>query len=181
MRADAERTIERILTGAPAVLNADPAASTEKIASGLGLGRATLYRHFPSREKLLFAIHERALEDAERAVSAAQPEQGSASSALRRLIDHVMEVGDRYRFLNGVAARDERLQATEERVGAPLVALIERGQAASEIRTDRAPRFLAGQLSGLLAAGIAQVERGEASLSAAAEAVYETFMHGVSG
>lgn len=170
--------VEKILTEAPAVLSEDPAASIDVIASRLGISRATLYRHFSSRTELTTAIHRRALEDALAAINAAKTEHGTASSALRRVIDRVIEVGDRYRFLSGRRAEAEDLRKLEELVGDPLVSLLERGQREGEVRTDRTARVLADQLSGLFTAAIGHVESGELTITEASEATFETFMHG---
>ncbi|GAA4704161.1 transcriptional regulator, TetR family [Promicromonospora umidemergens] len=56
VRADAQQSIARILDAAQRVLAGDPSASMEQIAGAAGLGRATVHRHFPSRQSLLAAL-----------------------------------------------------------------------------------------------------------------------------
>jgi AcrR family transcriptional regulator len=46
-----------------------PEASLEAIARNAGVGIATLYRHFPSREALIFAVHECEVHQLSRAAS----------------------------------------------------------------------------------------------------------------
>lgn len=56
-RADAQRNYERLLAAAETALNADGAgASLDEIAKAAGVGNATLYRHFPTRGKLIEAV-----------------------------------------------------------------------------------------------------------------------------
>jgi AcrR family transcriptional regulator len=56
-RADAQRNYERLLAAAETALNADGAdASLDDIAKAAGVGNATLYRHFPTRGKLIEAV-----------------------------------------------------------------------------------------------------------------------------
>src|SRR5688500_18269218 len=52
-RADAERNLERIIAAATTLLAVNPGASMAEIAEASGLVRATLYRHFPTREDLM--------------------------------------------------------------------------------------------------------------------------------
>ena len=56
-RADAQRNYQRLLAAAETALNAHGVnASLDDIAKAAGVGNATLYRHFPSREKLIEAV-----------------------------------------------------------------------------------------------------------------------------
>lgn len=177
-RADAERTIEAILAAAPAVLTANRGASIDLIAERAGVGRATLYRHFPSREALLGAIYRRALADAAEAIEAAEPERGPAADALRRVIAHVLEVGDRYRFVNQPDGTAETLEA-QERAAAPMIALIERGQHEGALATKRSARLLTGHLAGLIGAAVQQIDLDGVPIEEASEAAWETFIGGV--
>jgi AcrR family transcriptional regulator len=58
-RADARRNYELLLAAAETALNADGvSASLDDIAKAAGVGNATLYRHFPTREKLIEAVYD---------------------------------------------------------------------------------------------------------------------------
>ena len=57
LRADAQRNYDAILTAAKAVFAQEGAdAPIEDVARAAGVGRGTLYRHFPTREHLFAAI-----------------------------------------------------------------------------------------------------------------------------
>src|SRR2546421_709054 len=58
LRADAARNAQRIVDAGRALLRENPQASAEDIARAAGLGVATLYRRFPTREDLIRAIVE---------------------------------------------------------------------------------------------------------------------------
>ena len=54
MRSDARKNRERILKVAVAELTLDPAVALSVIAKKAGVGQGTFYRHFASREDLVF-------------------------------------------------------------------------------------------------------------------------------
>ncbi len=59
LRADARRNYERLLATAETAFDAHGAsASLDDIAKAAGVGNATLYRHFPTREKLIEAVYD---------------------------------------------------------------------------------------------------------------------------
>ena len=61
-RFDARDNHERLLAAADAIFAVEGVkAPLDPIAVRAGVGRATLYRHFPTREDLLSALHERLL------------------------------------------------------------------------------------------------------------------------
>jgi AcrR family transcriptional regulator len=57
LRSNARRNRERILEVAHDALTASSTASLNSIARKAGVGIATLYRHFPSREALVLAVY----------------------------------------------------------------------------------------------------------------------------
>jgi AcrR family transcriptional regulator len=62
-RSDARRNAERLVVAATAAFaEHGPEASLIDIARTAGLGSATLYRHFPSREALLAAVYQSEVE-----------------------------------------------------------------------------------------------------------------------
>ncbi|NKZ04906.1 TetR/AcrR family transcriptional regulator [Actinomadura latina] len=85
-RADAERSIARIVSAARECLSRDPNASIDDIAKAAGVGRMTLYGHFHNRKELVDA----AMADAVRAgeeVLAGVDLTGPAQEVLTRLLE----------------------------------------------------------------------------------------------
>ena len=85
-RADAERSVARILDAAVDAWAGDPEASMAEIARRAGVVRATIYVHFPTRESLIDAVTRRAIAEAKTAIEAAEPQRGDAAEALARVV-----------------------------------------------------------------------------------------------
>src|SRR5215207_10369702 len=83
-RADAEHNTARILEAAAACLSRSTTASMAEIAQAAGLGRVTVYGHFPSREALIEATLVRLLDQGD-AVLSGLDLTGDPRQALRAL------------------------------------------------------------------------------------------------
>ncbi|MGW7086451.1 TetR/AcrR family transcriptional regulator [Streptomyces sp. NPDC054871] len=115
VRADANR--RRILDVAVAELLRDPDASMDQIARAAGVVRRTVYGHFPSRDALIEAIVERAVEAVETAHAAGREGIDDPAEAVASSLLAVWEVADRYRLLLSLAQRSMTLSGIRERLG----------------------------------------------------------------
>src|SRR3954452_13251465 len=115
-RADAQRNIAAILAAAGDCLSRDPAASTSDIAKAAGVGRVTLYGHFPSRAELIDAVFVQAIEDGEATLGQVEL-TGDPREALARLIESSWQLVDRYRAL--LLPAEEGLSPRRDLVVAP--------------------------------------------------------------
>ena len=160
-RADAERSIARILDAAVGALGEDQDASMSEIARRAGVVRATIYVHFPTREALLDAVTERALAEVATIINAAEPERGDPADALARVVTATWRTLDRYHALIainvGTRTHDE-LHRRHGSVLGTLLPLIERGQAAGDFRTDVPPAWHLAMLMALIHAGSAELQ-----------------------
>jgi AcrR family transcriptional regulator len=137
-RADAERSVARILEATVDVLASDPEAGMAEIARQAGVVRATIYVHFPTRESLITAVTDRAIAEVTQVIEAAEPARGEAEEALRRVVSAAWLALDRF---HGLVAINTRLPQAELRrrhraVLAKLHPLIQRGQHDGSFRAD---------------------------------------------
>jgi AcrR family transcriptional regulator len=174
-RADAERNLNRIIESATALLAVNPGASMAEIAEASGLVRATLYRHFLTRDDLIRAMYAAALDDALTAILSVDPERGKATDALARVVEALLIVGDRYRILSEQRRGYPELREQEESVGAPLIALVERGRRGGELRDDMPLRWVVAALGSLVNEALRAVGRGDIDRAEAGTLVTRTF------
>ncbi|MEL5953479.1 TetR/AcrR family transcriptional regulator [Streptomyces sp. CLV115] len=98
-RADARRSKAAILDAAVRILDVQPDAGMEAIATAAGVTRQTVYAHFRSRQQLLLAIVDRITEETVAAMDAADLHTGPAADALLRLLDAGRQTARRYPVL----------------------------------------------------------------------------------
>src|SRR3954466_6055502 len=138
-RADAERSIARILDAAAEVLADDPKASMAEIARRAGVVRATIYVHFPTREALLEAVTHRAIAEVAHVIEAAEPHRGHPADALARVVAASWRRLGRYHALVAINTHQHGHDELRERHASVLGALEplrERGQATGSFRAD---------------------------------------------
>ena len=175
-RADAERNIESILEAARISLSHDPDASIGVIAEAAGVGRVTLYGHFPTRAELVTAVVQRALTEAEETVDRIDL-TGDPRDALRRLITGSWSLTADAGAL--LAAAEQSLPAEEVRAAhdgllARATALIDRGRAEGVFRTDLPSSWLASVLHSLVHCAAGEVAAGRLSEEDAADYIAAT-------
>jgi TetR/AcrR family transcriptional repressor of mexCD-oprJ operon len=160
-RADAVRNAAAVLDAAAHVLIDNPAATIPDIAAASGLARATIYRHFPNREDLFHALLDRALLDVEAAFDAARLDTGPVLAAVERLIEVLVTVGDRYRYLlvEGRKHPSTGDRADMQGLERSLMDVVERGQRSGEIRLDVPATWLVSVIGQMVEVGLREMSR----------------------
>lgn len=155
LRVDAQRNLERVLDAATEAFTEDgPDTSIDEIARRAGVGHATVFRRFPTKEALIAAVVERRVAElvghARAALDSADP--GEA------FFDYAWKVGEVHAGARGlhacVAVCGEPPAVAElRRMTARLVL---RAQEAGAVRSDVRPEDVAALLRGALEAAPAR-------------------------
>jgi AcrR family transcriptional regulator len=181
-RADAERSVARILDAAVDALAEDPDASMSAIARRAGVVRATVYVHYPTREALLGAVTDHAIDEVAAVIDAAEPEHGHPTDALRRVITGTWRTLGRYHALVAIntSTHDaEHLHARHAPVLGRMLPLIERGQAAGAFRADVPTAWHLATVLAVVHAASAEVRAGRIAEEQAESAVTATIVGAV--
>jgi TetR/AcrR family transcriptional regulator, mexCD-oprJ operon repressor len=140
--------MEAILDAAAIRLSEDADASMADIAADAGVGRMTLYGHFPSRRELVDATVARALVDGHTALDGVDL-SGDPRGALCRLIASSWLLIAQIGSLMAAAQAElspERMVELHEQPAARVDELIRRGQAEGVFRTDLPSSWLVALL-----------------------------------
>jgi TetR/AcrR family transcriptional regulator, mexCD-oprJ operon repressor len=164
-RADAQRSIAAILDAALTALSRDPEASVSEIARTAGVGRVTLYGHFPNRADLIDAAVARAIDEGHAALDQVEL-SGDPRQALTRLIHSSWSLVNRSRTLllaaQGVLPpgriRDLHAGPVER-----VERLVERGRRDAVFRTDLPTSWLVGVLYSVLHHAADEINAGRLS------------------
>lgn len=124
------------------------AASMADVAAAAGVARATVYRHFPSRQALLDDLRRMAVADVQARLRAARIDEVAPLEAIIRTIRTLIEGGDHTMLLAAPAGHER--EAAEDEVTATLRAAFERAQEAGRVRADIPAPWLAESLLGLV-------------------------------
>lgn len=153
LRADARRNREKLLAAAEEIFAVHGTrASTEQIARHAGVGVGTVFRHFPTKERLLEAVylsHLRRLDDEARSLSAADDPGEAFFVFFHRVIE---QAAAKAAYAAALAEAGVDVEQTSSQVRddlrQSLSRLIERAQEAGALRDDIGVREVLALLVG---------------------------------
>lgn len=178
-RADAERSIAAILDAALICFTEQPAVSMAAIARAAGVGRVTLYSHFPSREVLLEAVLEQAITRADAALNALDLQAQPPDQQLVQVIESSWQILAGHRRLFELAQRElgpTRLREHHNQALQRIEEILTRGRADGTFRTDLPLNWQVTTVYGLLHAAGEDVNSGRLDHSDAAHALTTTLL-----
>ena len=135
LRADAERNLRRVLDAAAEVFaERGPDVSVDEIARRAGVGHATVFRRFPTKDSLIAAVtrEQTQMLVALAHAALAEPDAGAAFTGF------VWQIGELHRRHRGLHDCLMRCGGTPEKDELHAVAgeLVARAQAAGALRSD---------------------------------------------
>jgi len=154
VRADAQRNRERILEVAKKAFTREgAAASLDDIARRAGIGSATLYRHFPTREALIEAVYHNEVEKlaaAEERFAATMPPLEALRAWMLFFVDHVAEKKLIIPAMELVAGGSMRLiEGSRDRIQTTFIRSAKRAIASGDLRADTDPNDFVRALVGV--------------------------------
>ncbi|MBZ4521869.1 TetR/AcrR family transcriptional regulator [Mycobacterium avium] len=172
-----ERTRQIILDAAARLLSQRPDAGMADIAEEAGVGRATLYRHFATRESLLRGIQDAGSAELVAAFEAAGLDSLPADRAITRITGIFLRTGTKYAAV--ISQEDEhREHAARDRAVAPIRDTIARGIRDGELRGDLPGIALFEMYSALIARAQLLTITGRVTPEQGADAVVAVFLEG---
>jgi AcrR family transcriptional regulator len=178
LRADAKRNVAAILAAATDCLAENPDMSVADIAAAAGVGRMTLYGHFKTRADLLDAVLTRVVAEAHETLGAVDV-AGDPRDAVARLVAASWRIVDRLRNILAAAQRElpaERIRQAHDLVLGRVQALIERGRATGEFRTDLPLPWLVSLAMNVMHAAATEVSAGRLTSDQAPSVVAGTLL-----
>ncbi|MFF4601814.1 TetR/AcrR family transcriptional regulator [Streptomyces sp. NPDC001339] len=177
LRARANR--RHILDVALTELLRTPDASMNQIARAAGVVRRTVYGHFPSRDALIAAIVDEAIEAVEQAHAVGREGVADPAEALARSLLAVSEVVDGYRLLLALAQQSVTMKGIRDRLGAVHEAgtqLIRRALEDGTFTSPLPPEGLRYVLEGVLFSVMEATNNGHVRPQEAGRATTVTFL-----
>lgn len=179
---------EHVLVVAQQQLNLDAGASMAALATAAGVSRATMHRHFDSRDALLVELGTRSLDrweqrmdgvGLERVVTTADPDEVVA--VLRELVLGYVADSDDFGFAltdHVILANDELVERTE-RLADREATLFAAAQAAGVLVRGLPPRWFGHVTYGLLVAGREAVRVGDVARRDVPDLVLSALLTGI--
>ena len=185
-QAPLDRVAEGILDAASRLISASgDLPSMTQVAEAAGVGRATLYRHVPSREALVRQLVARAIADIGARLDGAELDSVPLGEALARLarlmLGAQLEFVSLKRLVDAAgegAVQEAKANAT---IGSQVLAVFHRGLRDGDLRDDldaEQHRDLFGSLMKTLAPS---VEDGRMSVERAAAVIVSLYLSGAHG
>jgi AcrR family transcriptional regulator len=171
MRADARRNHDAVLEAGANLLAERPSASMQEIADASGVGRTTVYRHFPAREDLVAALVARVAEEVTAVALRAFSGDGDPDHVLRRFAMDLVALGARWRLLREL---DESVRAELGESDRAFIDWVAKHQAAGSIRSDLPPDWILAAARGLVTEAV--VESRTLGVERAGELLGETLV-----
>lgn len=173
------RARDAITTAAIQALRANPGVSMSEIAILAGVGRATLHRHFRTREELIREIQLSAIADSNAAVSSVISEGAPAIERLAAMFEAIIPLGGRYNFLSNELSSDPEIIKAYTAQLEWVRDLVTDLKAENVIADDIPTRWVTGQVDQLIWVAWQQVSSGHLAPKDAPGICMRTLLRGL--
>jgi len=179
----ANRSRQALLNAGIDAFLINPNASLTEVAAIAGVGRATLYRHFETREQLIQELARESLALTDKATEPLKAKKLKGREAIAAMLHAVMPLANRFHFLLSlwtIAEDDPEVSEIYHRQLAELAELVEQGKQAGEINTGLTTTWIVTMIDSLIYAGWYLVRSGEYNPGEAAQSAVHTLFSGIS-
>ncbi len=173
---------EAIIEAGIKTLLINPSAGMSEIAAAAGIGRATLYRHFDTREALVRALALKCYEEIDEAWKPYEHLIGRA--AIEKIIDVQMPIANRFRFLGSLwtyVEGDAEIERIETQINEDMNLLFDHAKSMGDIDTNLPTAWITCFFDSTLMAGWMMMETKQTSAEEAATYVKRLFFDGCAG
>lgn len=162
---------------------ANPMITFQEIAQAAGVGRATMYRHFESREALLEALAMRSLDAVDKAATKALSRASSAYETMVFIIEEILALGNEYYFtaLASSFLGNPKVAARYKAQVDALKLLVDSMKAEGSIGKNIPTGWVIHAIDALIYAGWSSVDSGDVARNDAVTHVVDTLFKGVGG
>ncbi len=173
---------EAIIEAGFEVFSRNPGASLEDVARRAGVGRATLHRHFTSRDQLMIALARIASDELEEAIEIATSNASSHTEGLQQALAAMIPLADRQWFLAHEPVDKDEEVATAYQAGLDELATeIEAARAEGTFAQDVPTVWLVEAYENLIYAAWTLVRNGDATPDQASGLAWRTLTQGMKG
>jgi TetR/AcrR family transcriptional repressor of mexCD-oprJ operon len=174
-----DRVAEAILDAAADLFaqGGEPPSLTD-VAAAAGVARATLYRHFPTRERLLQALTTAARDATAARLAEADLDAVPVSEAIARVARVIASGGSKYAAVAARFGTSDYTGDAEQQIGTMIKSLLRRGIDDGTLRGDLTIDELAAMLGSLLQAAARMTADHRAGIEKAAALATTVFLHG---
>lgn len=173
------QTEQAILDAGIRTLLTNRGAGMSEIAQAAGIGRATLYRHFRTREDLIRKLALSCYAEFDSAFAPYLHLEGKA--AIQKVFELAMAMAHRFSFLIqrwSLFEDDTELQRVDAQTHDEMSFLLDQAKAAGDIDKSLPNTWLIAVFDGLLAAGCTLIDSGDANAEQAADYATRSFFAG---
>lgn len=177
---------KRLLQSEKAIIEAsiltllsNPSAGMSEIATAAEVGRATLYRHFESREVLIEKLILICVEELETASEPIQHLTGRA--AIEAYIEVKMPLADRFHFLATlwtIVEDREAIQQIDKQLISEMASLVDEAKEAGEIKPDLPTKWIVSFYDSILMAAWWLIASGDLKIDEAVAYTKQSFFSG---